>query len=114
MDNPQGPYLADKLDVSVKKGPKNKKVVPWRSPDGTTFPFGKPKGRAKQVKVLVPAWELSDVERGMKKSEYDSMGPYFRDCERRMRHIGKLQRAAIDRVRRTMAAYGLTWKDLEG
>jgi hypothetical protein len=110
---PQEPSVADKLAGSPKEGPKNTERGPWRSPDGTTFPLGKPKGKGKRIKFYLPLWEFSDVERGMQKSGFTTMAPYFRDCERRMRHIGKIQRAAAIRIKDEMAAYALTPRDIE-
>jgi hypothetical protein len=88
-------------------------VVPWTSPDGTIYPLGKPKGKAKMVKFYVPQWELADVMAAARKSGYDTMGPYFQESERKYRHIKRIQQAAARRLYQEMIAYGLDWKDIE-
>jgi hypothetical protein len=113
MDNPQGPYLADKLAGTGKIGPKKASMGPWTSPDGTIFPLGKPKGKAKQVKINVPLWEVPDVELAMRKAGYTSMGLFIQAGERNWRRVEKDKRAAARRARRIMAVYNLEYRDLE-
>jgi hypothetical protein len=91
---------------------KNESEGPWRSPDGTIYPLGKPKGKAKLVKLYVPQWELIDVQTAMQKMGYDSLGPYFKECELRMRRINRIQESARKRLREEMLSYGLTPRDL--
>lgn len=113
MAGQRDPILADKLACTVKILPKKAPIGPWRAPDGTTFPLGKPKGKAKLVKLYVPVWELANVQDSMRKTDIDSMGLYFQAQERKQRRIDTDKRLAILRVKDQMCIYGLTWRDLE-